>query len=131
MLGKNEIADARGHGPILIVDDNPDFRDAMVEVLTDAGRQVVLAQDGEDAMMKLAKLTRTGRPCLILLDLKMPVMDGLEFLDELASLHWNVPVLVVSATGIVARGQRYPHVLGTLEKPFHIPELLSLVDEYC
>ncbi len=123
----NEVHGADPHGPIFVVDDNPDFRDALQDVLTDNGREVVLAENGRDALTKLA----ARRPCLILLDLMMPVMDGFEFLDQLQNLHSDIPVLVVSAHDTVVRGQRYPHVLGTLSKPFPIPELLSFVNANC
>jgi len=128
MLDSNESPRGGAHGPVLVVDDSPDFRKAMLDVLTDSGRQVVLAENGEDALLKLSKM---ARPCIILLDLMMPVMDGFEFLDELAKLHIDVPVLAVSAHASLAPAERYPRLLGTLKKPFHISELLSIVDEYC
>ena len=96
-------------------------------MLTDNGQEVVLAENGRDALTKLAD----RKPCLILLDLMMPVMDGFEFLDQLQKLRSDIPVLVVSAHDAIARGQRYPHVLGTLTKPFPIPELLSVVNTNC
>ena len=127
MVDSNESTRAGFHGPVLVVDDSPDFRNAMLDVLTDAGRQVVLAENGEDALLKLSKT----RPCLILLDLKMPVMDGFEFLDELAKLHLDIPVLAVSEHASLAPSERYPHLIGTLGKPFHIRDLLSIIDQYC
>lgn len=122
-----EVRGADPHGPVFVVDDDPDFRDALRDVLTDNGQEVVLAENGRDALTKLAD----RRPCLILLDLMMPVVNGFEFLDQLQKLHSDIPVLVVSAHDTIAPGQRYPHVLGTLTKPFPIPELLALVNANC
>lgn len=127
MLDSSESPRGGAHGPVLVVDDSPDFRNAMLDVLTDAGRLVVLAENGEDALLKLSK---KPRPSLVLLELMMPVMDGFEFLDKLAELHLDVPVLAVSALAFLAPAERYPHLLGTLEKPFHVPALLSIVNKY-
>ena len=126
-MESNETHRAGAHGPILVVDDNADFRNALLDVLIDNGQEVVLAENGRDALAKLAE----RRPFLILLDLMMPVMDGFEFLDQLDRMRSDVPVLVVSAHDTVARAQRYARVLGTLTKPFRIPELLSVVNANC
>ena len=64
----SETHRAGAHGPIFVVDDHADFRDALLDVLVDNGQEVVLAENGRDALAKLAET----RPCLILLDLMMP-----------------------------------------------------------
>jgi len=118
------------HKTVLLVEDDPDVREAMVDILHDAGRAVVEAEDGEDA---LAKLEHVERPCLILLDLLMPRLDGFEFLRRLKE-HPHAPefpVLVLSAHGKADASEHYPGVLGTLRKPFAVQELLAWVDEYC
>jgi CheY-like chemotaxis protein len=61
---------------VLVVDDNPDTRDAVVTLLQISGYRAVGAPDGRDA---LAYLKGLGDPSLILLDLRMPVMDGWRF----------------------------------------------------
>jgi CheY-like chemotaxis protein len=84
-------------GPaVLIVDDDFDVRDSLVDVLSDAGYEVVTAGDGKEALEKI----RGGlRPALIILDLMMPVMDGFQFRSEqkadpqLAS----IPVIILTA----------------------------------
>ena len=63
--------------PILLVEDDRDFADAMTDVLEDEGYRVVVALNGRQALDLLE--TRQCTPFLILLDLMMPVMDGWEF----------------------------------------------------
>jgi CheY-like chemotaxis protein len=115
---------------ILLVEDDYDIRVAVADILRDAGKTVVEAEDGEDAF---SKLETVGRPCLILLDLLMPGMDGFEFLHRLKELPEapEFPVLVVSAHGEASSVEHYPGVLGTLQKPFEVGALLSWVDAYC
>jgi len=115
---------------ILLVEDDADLREAIGDVLRDAGRAVVEAGDGQEA---LAKLEMVERPCLVLLDLLMPRMDGFEFLRRLNALHdaADFPVLVISAHGNVGAAEHFPGVLGTLRKPFDASRLLELVNEHC
>lgn len=115
---------------LLLVEDDPEIRDSIAEVLREAGRTVVCASDGLDA---LEKLKVVERPCLILLDLMMPRMDGIEFLRQLGKHPHSkdFPVLILSAHATVQQAELYPGVLGTLRKPFDIGQLLSWVDEHC
>jgi CheY-like chemotaxis protein len=89
--------------------------------------------EAEDGSVALAKLGLVERPCLILLDLVMPRMDGYEFLRRLneRSDAAEFPVLVLSANGAVDVAERYPGVLGTLRKPFDAATLLSWVNALC
>ena len=118
-----------GH-TILLVEDDPDLRSAIADVLRDAGRSVVEAENGEEAFKKLPFL---GHPCLILLDLLMPGMDGFEFLERLRerSDAPDFPVLVLSAHASVDTAEHYPGVVGTLQKPFNVRTLLSWVETLC
>ena len=118
------------HRTILLVEDDPDIRDGIADILRGAGRTVVEAEDGQDA---LDKLEQVDRPCLVLLDLRMPRVDGFEFLRRLNEHPYapDFPVLVMSAHASVDAAQRYPGVLGTLRKPFHVESLLSWVDAHC
>ena len=115
---------------ILIVDDDPDIRELERAALTHAGHKVVMASNGREALGTLERI----RPCLILLDLMMPVMDGLTFLVEMRRIGVgaNVPVLCVSAAGdgVLARALQ----LGArecLHKPADVEELCSRVLRYC
>jgi len=71
---------------ILVVEDDLDVREVTADLLRDAGGTVVEAVEGVDALTKLEELER---PCLIIVDLVMPRMDGLEFLKRL-QVHRHV-----------------------------------------
>ena len=118
------------HRTILLVEDDEEVRAGIADILRDAGRTVVEAVDGADALTKLATVER---PCLILLDLMMPGMDGFEFLLRLKDHPHapELPVLVISAHGQASAAEHYRGVLGTLRKPFDIRELMSWVNALC
>src|ERR1043166_6195918 len=81
--------------PVLIVEDDHDIREVMKVLLESEGHQVVTAANGEEALLVL----RTGiNPCLILLDLMMPKMDGFQFRrDQLRDAALSrIPVAVYS-----------------------------------
>ena len=79
---------------ILIVEDDPELADVYHTLLVQAGYTVNLAHNGKDAL----KLADEHNPKLILLDLRMPVMDGVEFLEKysLKEKHPDVKVVVFS-----------------------------------
>jgi DNA-binding response OmpR family regulator len=98
--------------------------------LTCSGHEVMLASNGSEGLRELEQRT----PCVILLDLMMPVMDGLTFLVERQrrGVGTDVPVVCVSAGGteIVSRAMR----LGAqdcIHKPADFEELCDRVAHYC
>ena len=113
----------------MVVDDDPDIRDSLREVLEDEGYEVATVGNGREALDYLKQAS--PRPCVILLDLMMPVMDGWQFrrqqvLDaELA----DIPVIVVSAAG----KERIAGIDadGYLSKPVDLEQLLAQVNQYC
>jgi CheY-like chemotaxis protein len=117
------------HPPVFVIEDDPDLREAMLEVLKEGGHLVYAARDGRDGLDMLCELPR---PCLVLVDLVMPRMGGVEFLNHLSRLPEaaDFPVLVLSAHAEVEQARVYPGVLGTLQKPFEIGALLSAVDRH-
>jgi CheY-like chemotaxis protein len=86
---------ARPHR-ILVVEDDPDIREKLLELLRDGGYEVRAASHGRDA---LDVLDGWQRPCLILIDLMMPVMSGAELLMELGDgARWSgIPHIVMTA----------------------------------
>jgi CheY-like chemotaxis protein len=111
---------------ILVVDDNWDIRQTLAELLRDEGHTVLTATDGWDGLQRLEDVRR---PCLIFLDLMMPRMSGLEFLEHLGSRadRADFDVVVMSANDTLRReAQQYPNVRGAVRKPFDVEELLSL-----
>jgi two-component system KDP operon response regulator KdpE len=114
----------QGNERILVVDDEAPIRRALQTALTGHGYQVESAEDGEDGLVRAA----TYSPQLIVLDLMMPKLDGLQVLLDLRS--WSqVPVLVLSARGEEREKVRALD-LGAddyLTKPFGIDEFLARV----
>ena len=92
---------------ILIVDDDPDIREAICAVLEAHSYQVVTARDGEEGLNKL----RDERPDLMILDLLMPKMDGFAVLKELQdprrSKYSNIPILILTSVKEDASRRRY------------------------
>lgn len=106
---------------ILVIDDDPEIRLALADVLTDEGYLVRCAADGREGLKLLAE---SPCPDLILLDLAMPGMDGRAFLEARGRTR-EVPVIVVSAT--IEPGERLPGV-ETLRKPIDLDRLLAAVE---
>jgi CheY-like chemotaxis protein len=113
---------------ILVVEDDSEIRELVAEVLASAGYAVVQAANGQEALDYL----RAGgpEPCVILLDLMMPVMSGPELLEIMAEdvKLASVPVIVVSA--MAERGTA-PGVKRFLKKPVSSAVLRRVVAEYC
>jgi two-component system chemotaxis response regulator CheY len=118
-----------GRSPILLVEDDVDVRESLVDILLEhTGRTILTAANGAQAL----KTVHGARPCLILLDLMMPEMDGIEFLRRLSEDEERVfPVLVLSAHATVREAEVYQGVLGTLRKPFNLDHLLKWLDRIC
>ena len=111
---------------VLLVEDHPDVRDMMSLALQFSGHHVLTASNGRDALQRLHE----ERPCVILLDLMMPVMDGWQFcaaLEKDTSLR-HVPLIVISALPDMA--SRIP-AAAHLSKPVDIDRMLELVDSLC
>jgi CheY-like chemotaxis protein len=113
---------------ILLVEDNDDVRDMMSLALGFDGHSVQAAANGREAL----ELLRTGpRPCLILMDLMMPVMNGWELRAALQKEPaWrDIPVVVISAVN-PERADRL-HDTAYVPKPVDIDNLLDMVCAYC
>jgi DNA-binding response OmpR family regulator len=115
---------------LLIVDDDDDIRDDLAAILQARGFHPVVARNGADALSITAD--HGIKPSVILLDLVMPVMDGVEFLNrqnDVAMLS-GVPVIVVTAQR--DRARHLPdQVFAVLEKPFSLRVLLHLIEDVC
>lgn len=120
-----------GAATILLVEDDPDIRGALAELLEAEGYEVLAAANGRRAL-ELLERTR-GQACLVLLDLVMPVMSGTEFLavKERAAAIAPIPVVLVSASTEGAEHTAREHGVPLVRKPIRIDLLLSLVEEYC
>ena len=113
---------------ILVVEDNDDVREMMSITLQLEGHDVVTAANGRQA---LDVLHRGMDPCMILLDLMMPVMNGWQFQEEVSrdpKLR-DIPVVIVSA----AAGDRVKNTSAAayIPKPIDVDKLLDVVCDYC
>ncbi len=114
--------------PVLVVDDDPDIREAVQDILSFEGYTVVQADNGREALELLSR-RQPVRPCIILLDLMMPVMDGEELVGHLQKdpALAVLPVILVTASG---RGM-FPGIRAIIKKPFEMDELLAAVSAHC
>ena len=121
---------------ILVVDDDPDMRDAITIILESRGYQIITAQDGVEALANL----KAERPDLMMLDLLMPKMDGFAVLKELQDARWakyrEIPILILSSVREEASRRRYEletaltlEVDDYVEKPIAPDILLERVEK--
>ena len=114
---------------ILVIDDEPDVRRLLVRFLRTLEYEVVEAENGKQAMSILAEAT----PDLVLTDINMPEMDGIEVINELRRDGREVPVLAISGGGTFPKETLLANakILGavaTIEKPFDLDELSRVVE---
>jgi CheY-like chemotaxis protein len=111
---------------VLVVDDDPDIREALIDVLSDHGYEAKAAANGREAL----NLLRAGkRPRVILLDLMMPVMDGVQFRQEQLQHPElrDLPVILISAGNDVAQIAEQLGVSISLRKPIDLDVLLEQI----
>ena len=113
--------------PILIVEDTEELGDALATILVMEGYQVIIVGNGKLALDAVYHADH----CLILLDIQMPIMNGLEFLKLYESqLRPHSPVVILSAE-IDALTESYPaFVVDMITKPYKVTRLLPVVRKY-
>jgi CheY-like chemotaxis protein len=113
-------------GGVLVVEDDVDILRAIVQVLEDEGLPVRAAENGQVALAKL-RAADAARPCVILLDLMMPVMDGWTFrasqLRDPSLAH--IPVVLLTADGGAMEQAEIARASGALRKPVDLGLLLE------
>jgi CheY-like chemotaxis protein len=116
---------------VLVVDDDAGIRDSLRELLELEGYEVTTAEHGRAG---LQRIENDGVPCLVLLDLMMPVMNGVEFLKWLRGHPdpqvANATVAVVSALDD-ARAVQEPYRCEVLRKPVDVDQLIDTVHRHC
>ena len=122
-------APVRPDPDILIADDEILLRESLQDALEQMGYRVALARHGGEALQLLDQM---ARPALIVLDLQMPFMDGLQFLEAFRKRpdQTDFGVLAMSA---VVNGEWVDHAPGvfrTLRKPFPVEDLVAAADEF-
>jgi CheY-like chemotaxis protein len=116
---------------IFVVEDDDIIRESLVDLLDDSGYEAVGALHGGEALEKLR--TTTPSPCLILLDLMMPVMDGQTFRDRQLQdpTLAGIPIVVMSAHRDAATAAGALRAEAYLTKPLKLDELLGIARRLC
>jgi CheY-like chemotaxis protein len=113
---------------VLVVDDDPDSRATVLELLEEEGYSARGASDGAEALELLAG----ALPCLILLDLSMPVLNGQEFRErQLRDPRLaRIPTVVITAADRPHERTARMGVEAVMAKPFKLEELLAVVERH-
>lgn len=114
---------------VLIVEDDASLRETLILILEELDYQAVAAENGQQALARLHEMDTL--PCIILLDLMMPVMNGWQFLEAMekdAALA-RVPVVVMSA--VAETSVESLKVAGHLTKPTTYDQLVAVVQQNC
>ncbi len=113
---------------VLIVEDDADIRDFMQFLLSASGYETMTASNGEEAL----HLMRGRRPCMVLLDLMMPVMDGFDFRARQLQEPTLAPVPVLCLTAMFDAAYVTERLsVPCLNKPVSVDRLLMEVEERC
>jgi CheY-like chemotaxis protein len=110
--------------PILVVEDDPEILNTVAAILELEGYYVERATNGQEG---LAVVERT-RPGLVLLDMRMPVLDGWGFVNALKQRGIKLPILVMTAAHDARRWANEIDAEGFLAKPFELIDLLNAVE---
>jgi len=108
---------------ILVVDDEPNYLIILTEILRDEGFEVFAAENGEKAL----EIVRSTDLDLVLTDMQMPVMGGMELLRQIKTINRNLPVIMLTAYGEVdkAVAAMQDGAFNYLTKPFKNDELIA------
>jgi CheY-like chemotaxis protein len=113
----------------LLVEDDRELRESLAELLKDSGFEVQCVENGREA---LDYLEGFPPPCLVLLDLMMPVMNGWEFREAQAKNEKlsGIPVVILTADGRADLKARALGVADYLRKPIDVDRLLGMIQRY-
>lgn len=117
----------RAPGSVLAVDDDPSILDLMTDILSGEGYRVVPATNGLEAL----KVLEGTQPCVVLLDMRMPTLDGWGFASAMRDRGLKYPVVVVTAA---ENARAWAQEIGAdayLAKPFQLKDLLRIVERFC
>lgn len=114
--------------PILVVDDDPTILATVADALDLEGFRVVTATNGAEALELIDRGPK--RPLVVLLDMRMPVLDGWGFMRALSERGMSLSVVVMTAAADARRWAREIGAHGVLAKPFELDELIAAVQSY-
>lgn len=112
-------------GHILVVDDEPDIRETVSEMLDLEGYSVATAANGAEALRAVER----DHPDIVLLDMRMPVLDGWGFASALRARGVAVKIVVMTAARDAERWAREISANGYLAKPFGFDDLLTAIED--
>jgi CheY-like chemotaxis protein len=112
--------------PILIIDDDPAIRETVAEILTSEGYRIATATNGMEGLDALDRVA----PALVLLDMRMPMLDGWGFARAMRSRGIRIPILVMTAAQDARRWAREIDADGYVAKPFDLLDLLEAVGRF-
>ena len=115
------------HRGVLVVEDDRDLATLVEMIVSDAGYAVDTAADGAEALERVAE----RMPGVILLDMRMPVMNGWEFAREFRARHGPAaPIVVVTAAENAQLRAEEIGADGWLEKPFDVDDVLRMIARF-
>jgi len=112
---------------VLVVDDDPWIVQSVSDILSDAGYTVAAAQSALEAARQVAH----SPAALVLLDIRLPGLDGKQFAIDLRARHITSKILVMTASHNAHELAAEIGADGLLEKPFDLTDLLSEVERLC
>lgn len=123
------IDEVKPSGLVLVADDDPDFAESAEHLLVEHGYEVLVAKNGEEAVEKVV----SSNPDILLLDLRLPVMHGLDVYLELKKRNRLLPTIIVTAypreEQDAVEALKSLSVTGCLFKPFEPDLLLRAIDQ--
>ncbi|HKE19193.1 MAG TPA: response regulator [Kofleriaceae bacterium] len=111
---------------VMVIDDDEDVREVLRDFIEDIGYRPVVAANGQEGLDAIRRLDE--RPCVILLDLMMPVMDGWRFLEVVACDADLASIPVVISTSAPDRAPRGPRILA---KPVDLEDFMAELRHHC
>ena len=117
---------AVGGRPILVVDDDPGILAMLRDLLESEGLVVRTASNGQEALDALSEMV----PSLILLDMRMPVLDGWGFAERYRARALAYPIVVMTAAESARRWAEEIGATGYIAKPFDVNELLQTIERH-
>lgn len=112
--------------PILVVDDDPEILAMLRDFLEGEGLAVRTAVNGAEALDMLDAVS----PSLVLLDMRMPILDGWGFAEQLGERRASYPIVVMTAAESARRWADEIGANGYIAKPFDVNELLQVIERH-
>jgi DNA-binding response OmpR family regulator len=118
---------------VLVIDDDADLRESLALALGAAGHAFSMAKDGLEALAQLRDESKKSPPCVVLLDLMMPNMNGFELRSVMKAdpALSPIPVVVMTGAGSLATRRAAELDAEILMKPVDLRDLLTVVERHC